>query len=168
MPTPARRQQKPESSFDSSFFARPLCPRASDMAGVMELLRDKLGRPPIGKHPMTAAARPRRHRREQAPRLRESPRLLRGHHHASLEAPNASLQCLTRLVAALRDCPPCARALAALRGSYVARLLRKRAVFIGSLRSWRVVLPVARAWVEHAERTIRAGHELNPMRSALI
>jgi len=41
-------------------------------------------------------------------------------------------------------------------------------VFIGSLRSWRVVLPVARARVEHAERTIRAGHELNPMRSALI
>ena len=33
------------------------------MAGAMELLRGKLGRPPIGKHPMTAAARPRRHRR---------------------------------------------------------------------------------------------------------
>jgi hypothetical protein len=32
------------------------------MAGAMELLRGKLGRPPIGKHPMTAAARPRRHR----------------------------------------------------------------------------------------------------------
>ena len=29
----------------------------------MELLRGKLGRPPIGKHSMTAAARPRRHRR---------------------------------------------------------------------------------------------------------
>ena len=28
----------------------------------MELLRGKLGRPPIGKHPMTAAARQRRHR----------------------------------------------------------------------------------------------------------
>jgi hypothetical protein len=36
------------------------------MAGVMELLRGKLGRPPIGKHPMTAAARPRRHRRSGA------------------------------------------------------------------------------------------------------
>jgi hypothetical protein len=33
------------------------------MTGAMELLRGKLGRPPIGKHPMTAAARPRRHRR---------------------------------------------------------------------------------------------------------
>ena len=32
----------------------------------MELLRGKLGRPPIGKHPMTAAARPRRHRRSGA------------------------------------------------------------------------------------------------------
>ena len=32
------------------------------MAGAMELLRGKLGRPPIGKHPMTAAARQRRHR----------------------------------------------------------------------------------------------------------
>ena len=29
----------------------------------MELLRGKLGRPRIGKHAMTAAARPRRHRR---------------------------------------------------------------------------------------------------------
>jgi hypothetical protein len=36
------------------------------MAGAMELLRGKLGRPPIGKHPMTAAARPRRHRRSGA------------------------------------------------------------------------------------------------------
>ena len=33
------------------------------MTGAMELLRGKLGRPPIGKHAMTAAARPRRHRR---------------------------------------------------------------------------------------------------------
>ena len=32
------------------------------MAGAMELLRGKLGRPPIGKHPMTAASRQRRHR----------------------------------------------------------------------------------------------------------
>ena len=32
------------------------------MAGAMELLRGKLGRPPIGKHPMTGAARQRRHR----------------------------------------------------------------------------------------------------------
>ena len=32
----------------------------------MELLRGKLGRPPIGKHPMTAAARQRRHRRSGA------------------------------------------------------------------------------------------------------
>ena len=35
------------------------------MAGAMELLRGKLGRPPIGKHPMTAAARQRRHRRSR-------------------------------------------------------------------------------------------------------
>jgi hypothetical protein len=33
------------------------------MASAMELLRGKLGRPPIGKHPMTAAARQRRQRR---------------------------------------------------------------------------------------------------------
>ena len=32
----------------------------------MELLRGKLGRPPIGKHPMTAATRQRRHRRSGA------------------------------------------------------------------------------------------------------
>ena len=31
----------------------------------MELLRGKLGRLPIGKHPMTAAARQRRHRRSR-------------------------------------------------------------------------------------------------------
>jgi hypothetical protein len=36
------------------------------MAGAMELLRGKLSRPPIGKHPMTAAARQRRHRRSGA------------------------------------------------------------------------------------------------------
>ena len=35
------------------------------MAGAMELLRGKLGRPPIGKHSMTAAARQRRHRRSR-------------------------------------------------------------------------------------------------------
>ena len=36
------------------------------MAGAMELLRGKLGRPPIGKHPMTSATRQRRHRRSGA------------------------------------------------------------------------------------------------------
>ena len=42
-------------------------PRAKcDTAGAMELLRGKLGRPPIGKHSMTAAARQRRHRRSGA------------------------------------------------------------------------------------------------------